>query len=589
MVYVVVLLVALAGCRTSLDSRQASFLEPSSPDLEVLSRLSPRHQPESDQATASPPSDVNMDGGDELPSQNAPETGVSLASFEQENTIGIGALSLQAAIELAIENSDFITDNANFLSSGNPLLNDPQFVQSRFDLELQRASQQSVEAALAHFDAQLATGFQWGRNSVLQANSNVFGSDLLINDNSNFYGRLDQPLATGALASIIHNLNYANSSQSFPQDPRYTGFLRGEFRQPMWAGRGRRFTEIAGPASYRSRTQNHGVAMAEVAERIAELELEMGLAKLLKQTEEMYWDHWLAQVVFENQFAAAENAKQIWARTRNRAETGLDGGSAADEAQAEENYHRRKAIADSAAVDLEQTAARLRHITGLSDQSGETLTVSDSPAEVPFLFDVDSSVANGLERRSELKKQDLKIQLIENQLCASRMLQRPQFDLVSGIQFNGLGDDLFDRDSGAYPDLIDTDDFGWNVGFEFSMPLGFKRERLNSRYLNLLLLKAQTARCQQEKEIQLEIAHTARSVDKWNLTLNSTINRLAAAQRRRHAVEADFQAGRANLDLLLRSQDAVAEAKVELARATAELTKAQVELLFRQGITNFSQ
>lgn len=506
------------------------------------------------------------------------------ATFEDENESSLIELPLARALELAIEHSEFITDGASFLSPSNRLLDDPQFLQSKFDLEMQKSSREGVEAALADFDARIATGFQWGRNSVIQANSNPLSSDLLVSDNGTFYGRLDKPLMFGGTVSVIHNINYAGSSQSFRLDPRYAGYLRSEFRQPILAGRGRMATEIAGPNSYRTRQQGHGVALAKLAEQTAELELRLGAERLLKQTEELYWDYWLAYQVSENQQTAANSANEIWSRIRTRAASGLTGGGAADEAQAEENYFRRKSLAETARLDLDQAGERLKHAIGMSNKTNLVLLLTDNPIEAPTVFDIASSRANGLQNRRELAKQDLQINAIELQLFAAKQLNRPQLDLVSGVQFNGLGDQLFGSENGALPDFVDTDDVGWNVGFEFSMAAGFRRERLNVRYLRLLLTKARTARKLQEQEVLHEISYTAKSVEKWNRSVESAKQRLAASQRRLSAVAADFESGRSSLDLYLRSQDSVALAKIDYARSTTELTKAQLEFLFRQGV-----
>ncbi len=494
------------------------------------------------------------------------------------------ALSLSEALGWALKNSEFVVDSGSFLSAANPLLNNPQFLRSTYDLEMQKSSREGVEAALADFDLQIATGVQWGRNSFIPNISNVIDAAILVSDNGTFYGRLDKPLRSGGSLSVIHNLNYSSNTESILTfDPRYTGYLRGEFRHPIMAGRGRKFTDVAGPQSYRNRQLNHGVALAEIAEQTAAIDFQIGLERLLKQTEQAYWDCWLAHQIFENQQIAMRNAEEIWTRIKNRANTGLAGGGAADEAQAEENYYRRKSLSDSALIEREQASDRLCHLIGLDDKTATRLFVTDRPVDAPNIFELDSSITNALNNRHELMKQDLQIQAIEFQLFATKQLTKPQLDLVSGVQFNGLGDQLFDSADSPFADLLDTNDVGWNVGVEFSMPLGFNHERLNTRYLNLLLAKANKARQLQEQEIRHEISYTAKAVEKWSQSLTSAKQRLSAAERRLAAVEADYQAGRAPLDLFLRSQDSIAQAKAETARSLAELTKAQLDFLYRQG------
>lgn len=513
-----------------------------------------------------------------------PATFIEADSSADGQQLEFRLLSLNEALKLALDNSEFVVDSGSFLSPDNPVLSNPQFLQSSYDLEMQKSSREGVDAALADFDLQIASGVQWGRNSFIPNISNVIDSTIPVTDNGTFYGRMDKPLRSGGSLSVIHSLNYTSDTESIlTYNPRYSGYLRGEFRQPIMAGRGRAFTEIAGPQSYRSRQLNHGLALAEIAEQTATIDFQMGLERLLNQTEEAYWDCWLAHQVFINQQTATRHALDIWTRIKNRADTGLTGGGAAEEAQAEENYYRRKSLADDARIEREQASERLSHLIGVDDDTATRLLAINNPIDVPNIFELESSIANALNNRHELKKQDLQIQAIEFQLYATRQLNKPQLDLVSGVQFNGLGDQLFDPSNSPFADILGTDDVGWNVGFEFTMPLGFNHERLNARYLNLLLAKAQSARQLQEKEIRYQISFAAKTVERWTQSLASAKQRLAAAERRLAAVEADFQSGRSSLDLFLRSQDSVAQAKVEMARALAQLNKAQLDLLYQQG------
>ena len=496
-------------------------------------------------------------------------------------------ISLQDAIRMSLKNSEFLVDSRNFLNDSNPLLQNPQFLSSDFDVSLQRASQQGSEAALAEFDSRVAAGFQWGRNSVIQGNNQFTASNVLISDSGTFYGRVDKPLRSGGNVSVIHNLNYSSDSQGlFFGDPRFAGYLRGEFRHPLLAGRGRQLTDIAGPNGYRNRQIGLGVSVAEVAEQTTELDYQMELNRYLKQTEELYWDCWFAQRVFESNQLAQQSANEIFNRVRNRGNSGMTGGSAADEARAEVNLYRRQSATDAAEVDWQQAQSRLMHQLGLSSDDCFSLLIAESPINAPVVFDLESSIENAMSNRLELVKQDLQIQLIEQQKFAAASFTKPQLDLVSGVQANGLGDQLFDSDSGAYPSFADTDDVGWNVGFELSMPLGFRQERLNVRYLDLLLAKATSARRRQESEVRQEVSFVSKSVEKWERMLALAEQRVNAAKRGLAADESNFQAGRTSLDLVLSAQDAWVNAQTELDRAKTELGKSQRELLFRQG-TNY--
>ena len=66
-------------------------------------------------------------------------------------------LSLEEAVQTALANNEIIRDNGQFLSPGNRMLTNPDFVQSVYDPAMQDTNplfgQNGVEAALSEFDA----------------------------------------------------------------------------------------------------------------------------------------------------------------------------------------------------------------------------------------------------------------------------------------------------------------------------------------------------------------------------------------------------------------------------------------------------
>ncbi len=509
------------------------------------------------------------------------------------NDADIWRLSLGDAFRTALQHTAIVRDRNQFLSPGNSLLANPDAVPSAFDVPSQQSSGRGVDAARSAFDPQLATGAQWGSNALVQGNNfwtgNTPQSDIFVSDSGSIFARLDKPLATGAQLSLVHNWNYTlNNLPSRSFNSQFAGFLRGEFRQPLWAGRGREFTDIAGPQNYRGRNLGQGVVVARLNENISLVEFEAQLQRLLKQTEEQYWELWLAYQSYLSQAAARDSAKTIWDRVRGRAAAGLDGGEAADEAQAQENFFERQERADAALAEFFEAEGRLRRLLGLPAQGQRILWPQNEPVVAEHRFEWQSALAEALAARSELRRQKLRIRTLELHVQAAKSLAHPQLDLVSGIQLNGVGDDLFGAGSGpdtasALGSLFDEDEVGWNAGFEFSMPFGFRFERTRVRNLRLQLAKARAALAAQEVEISHEMAYAVRNLDRWYGSVQSTAQRRSAAERRLKAVQADYRAGRSPLDRLLRSQVALADAELAHYRSVAEYNKAIVEFVYRKG------
>ncbi len=516
-----------------------------------------------------------------------------LADLNELSPQQMESISLSQAIAIALRNSTFVRSRHDFMSPGNRLLTNPHATPSAFDALLQSSSEQSVEAALAAFDLQMVAGVQWGRNAIVQGSRYVNGgwppADVLVSDTGSVFARLDKPLASGGTLSLVHNWNYTfNNLPSLSFNPRYAGYLRGEFRQPLWSGRGKAFTSIAGPRNpLGGRYIQRGASLAEIDEQLARLEFQSELQQLVNHTEHLYWELWLSYQVYQQLADARERAGQVWQRQRQRGKSGLNGGSAADVAQAEENYHQRDTQARGALDQVVQADIRLRRQLGLPASQNSVFHPTDQPGEAEVLFSWQPALTRALQQRIELLQQQMRTRSVELQLVPAKSLTRPQLDLVTGVQANGLGQELFDTPSGvgggAVGALLDADDVGWNVGFELSMPWGFRRERNQVRFLNLQLAKARAALAAQEIEVSHQLAGALGQLDRWYAALQSTTRRRDAARKRLHSVEADYLAGRRSLDLMLRSQVSLAEAEIERLRAIAEYNKAIADVLYRQG------
>ncbi len=516
-----------------------------------------------------------------------------LADLNELSPQQMESISLSQAIAIALRNSTFVRSRHDFMSPGNRLLTNPHATPSAFDVLLQSSSEQSVEAALAAFDLQMVAGVQWGRNAIVQGSRYVNGgwppADVLVSDTGSVFARLDKPLASGGTLSLVHNWNYTfNNLPSLSFNPRYAGYLRGEFRQPLWSGRGKAFTSIAGPRNpLGGRYIQRGASLAEIDEQLARLEFQSELQQLVNHTEHLYWELWLSYQVYQQLADARERAGQVWQRQRQRGKSGLNGGSAADVAQAEENYHQRDTQARGALEQVVQADIRLRRQLGLPASHNSVFHPTDQPGEAEVLFSWQPALTRALQQRTELLQQQMRTRSVELQLVPAKSLTRPQLDLVTGVQANGLGQELFDTPSGvgggAVGALLDADDVGWNVGFELSMPWGFRRERNQVRFLNLQLAKARAALAAQEIEVSHQLAGALGQLDRWYAALQSTTRRRDAARKRLHSVEADYLAGRRSLDLMLRSQVSLAEAEIERLRAIAEYNKAIADVLYRQG------
>jgi hypothetical protein len=96
-------------------------------------------------------------------------------------------------------------------------------------------------------------------------------------------------------------------------------------------------------------------------------------------------------------------------------------------------------------------------------------------------------------------------------------------------------------------------------------------------------MKAYAALDTQETEIGHELAAAFQAIEYWYQSSQTNYNRREAAAQNLAAVEADYQADRKSLDLLLQSQTRMTIADIAFYRSLTEYNKALAELQMRQG------
>lgn len=537
-------------------------------------------------------------------------------------------LGLEEALHTALCNNEIIRDNGQFLSPGNRLLSNPDFVQSVYDPALQDTStlfgQNGVEAALSEFDAQFTANMIYGRTETISENSSFGGitnGETLGTQAGDFRAALSKIFANGGQASISHNVLYQAFNENGGGNPRLfqsyftnnpsatqNAGLPGvelDYRQPLWAGGGTRFTRIAGPISRRPTLQNvpqvnQGVVISRIRTDIALADFEQATIGLVKDVEEVYWDLYLAYRAYDTDVTARNSFLHTWREVKAKTDEGLEGGSAADEAQARSAYFDARAASENSLSNLYNNEGRLRRMLGLPVNDGRIIRPADEPTTAEFLPDWRTSLVEALTRRVELRKQKWNIKSLEYQLEAAKSLTNPRLDFVSRYQINGFGDQLFGKSDGDpsgvgaapfpgqttnsfYENLLNGNQTGWGMGFEFSMPIGFRAAHSQVRNLELRLAKSRAGLGAQEFEVSHELANAFRQADTTFQTAQTYFNRRRAAERQVQANEAQYRAGKGTIDLLLRSQVSLATAEKSYYQALVGYNQAILNMKFRKG------
>ncbi|MGD9853882.1 MAG: TolC family protein [Planctomycetaceae bacterium] len=540
--------------------------------------------------------------------QNTPE---EVSFSEEPHTVlsqersEVWDMPLAEAVAIALQNNRIIRSAGQFLSPGNVLLTAGERNPSVLDPAIQESGvlfgTRGVEAALAAFDANFATSLVWGRREQVQNNA-FFGGGLnpggtLTAETAESQTVLSKDFAYGGQLQVGHDVSYLWSNapgQLFPSV--YTGNVNARYRHPLLAGAGTEFTRIAGPItqSFGGITGvTQGVVIARINNDITIADFEAAVRNLIKDVEDTYWDLYLAYRNFDTAVTARNSALATWRFAKIRVELGAN-IDVADESQARDQYWAAEALVKNSRSNIFTAETTLRRLLGLPINEGKIIRPSDEPITVQYLPDWEISLAEALTHRVELRKQKWNIKSLELQLKAARSLTRPRLDFVGGYQVNGFGDELLaynDADSAGtaqglnsfYETLTQGSQTGWGLGFELTMPLGFRQAHAQVRNIELRLAKAREVLYVQEQEIGHELAVAFQELTRAYAAAEANYSRRDAAIDNVETIQLQESGEIKTVDEVLRAQERRAQAEVAFFTSVVQYNKSLTNLHFRKG------
>jgi outer membrane protein TolC len=461
-----------------------------------------------------------------------------------------------------------------------------------------------VEAALSEFDTQLNSSILWQNNDRPQ---NFRGAGVI----SDFFspqfrqdiGRastgLRKTMATGGTAEFRHNTNYDynnNGSRRQPSD-WFTNF-EAFISQPLLQGAGVQYNRINGPRDFQQAAGNFadqidGVLIARVREDISLTQFENGVNNLMRDVEDAYWELYFAYRDLEAKKIGLDSAQETWKKIKAKADVGQAGGEADKEAQARSQYYVFRSEVELAQTGLFRVENRLRYLMGLPATDGRLIRPADEPTTAPVHIDWNTVHAEAIARRVEVRRQKWEIKRRELELIGARNLLLPRLDAFGQYRWLGAGDELIDSDgTGVAPFLENSNAFEnlttgnfqeWEMGLQFTMPLGMHRGMATVRHHQLLLTKARAVLADMELEVSHQISDAVRDVEFNYGVAQTRFNGWAASQDEVNAVESIYEAGRVTLDLLLDAQRRRALAESAFYRSLADYNRAVMRLHYNKG------
>jgi outer membrane protein TolC len=558
--------------------------------------------------------DVDSMPLDEVSAAHAPLTLANSENFE------VWDLTLEEITRITLTNSKVIRQLGGRISDGGSNIAvatpevlqqgaanavttfDPALVESGAGTGSSQFSGTGVEAALSEFDATLDTSVVWQKNDRPQnfgvANLPGFFAPLFQQDLGTGSVGINKIAANGSSFGFRNNYFYDynnNGSRIHPSD--WFVNLEASFNQPLLQGAGTQYNRIAGPQSFQQAAGGgfnpiDGVIISRIRHDIALTDFEEGVRNLMRDVEDAYWELYFAYRDLDARKIGRDSALETWRKVKALKGVGTQGGEADKEAQARAQYFLFRAQVEAALTNLYRIEGRLRYMMGLAATDGRLIRPVDEPTTAEIDFDWTSVHLEALTRRTEIRRRKWEIQRREMELIASKNNLMPRLDANGTYRWLGAGDDLisstdggpiFAPGSGAF-DVLESGRFQeWQLGVQFSMPIGFRRAMSGVRHHQLLLARERALLEDLELEISHQISDAIRDIDFNYQTTQTRFNGRVASQDEVDAVRTVYESGRVPIDLLLDAQRRRAEAESNYYRSLVDYNRAIMRVHYRKG------
>lgn len=537
---------------------------------------------------------------------------VTPASFQSDVPPEYWDMTLDESIRYALANSTVFRDLRG------TVLRAPEALVTKYETQLQVSDPRfGIDAALSEFDAEFITNLTFEKNDR-DFNNTFFsgGANTLVQDRNEYLFELRKLTATGGQVAMRNFNEYdSNNANNNTFVSAWFAHMELEMRQPLMQGGGLAFNRIAGPNS--TPGVYNGVLIARTDADMVQEEFEISVRDFVSNVSNAYWDLYFAYRDLDAKREALERARETWQRFQARAEEqagGTDENIFRREATAREQYYR--ALADFREAQsgrliqrtdvrngttggalrgisgVQVAERRLRLLIGLPISDHRILRPIDEPEMADVSFNWDSLVAEALARRPEIRKQRLQVKKRELELIAAKNFLNPRLDVVGQYRFRGFGDDLLDYhatsriNDNAYQDIFSGAHQEWEIGVEFSVPIGFRQGHAAVQNAEFYIAKERAVLREQEREVIHDLSNVYSEVERAYNAAQTQLNRYLAARDLLLSLESRDEADRArsvDLDKLLDAQRRVAAAESQYFLARAEYAIALKNVHFEKG------
>ncbi|MFK8114860.1 MAG: TolC family protein [Rubripirellula sp.] len=529
-------------------------------------------------------------------------------------------LSLEECVSIALQNAKFFvttSGNAEFRQNVAAQFTSASADQlgSIYDIGIQQSTTQSipltidgngnrtlprgvlranqvggVEDALAEFDAQ-ASGFLNFSTTDRPRNSGASQVSVSQAEGTDItqQAALSKRFATGGIATFREQVSYSRNNLPATINnlggagrivsSDYTTILEAEIQHPLMRNRGTLINRIP-------------VVLASLNEDIAITDFEVQVRNLVRDVEVAYWNLYVSYRNVSTIIIGRNSA----IATAKFAQLNLDAGTGTqqDVAQSNGQYYAFRAqlegaLAGSNVPGDDRTGVYgservMRELLGLASTDGRLIRPIEEPTLARTEFDWDESVVQMLYLSPELRRARTIIKQRELEQMSAKNQILPEVNLSLLYRMIGIGDTFGPssrRDvnfpspgSSSLGELTEGNYTEGQIRLEITPPaIGGRRERARIRGSQFRLVQSRAFIQDAERLLVSQLADAVAKASTHYQLVQTRAQQWQAHETEVEARLAEFKGGRAQVNVVLQSQQRRADAQIAYYRALGEYNK----------------
>ncbi len=347
---------------------------------------------------------------------------------------------------------------------------------------------------------------------------------------------------------------------------RFDSTLGLRFTQPLLRGLGPEFAHA-------------NIRRQEIQKDQALLNRQLRAANVLRDVINTYWGLSYATQDLAIRRSAVELAREQLRVTKAQIEVGRL--APVDAAAVERAIGERMQEVLLSEQELLFRTLELRRYFGQAvNPTDPIFAATDTPQANPGAVDSASEVTRALEMNPQLRAVKLGIALSEVDMMTARSALRPKLDFIGTVGSTGrnIGGDIGD----SLDQAMDRDNLGWTAGLSFALPLQNRVAGGQERVARAAGERATLEAIDFDREIRNQVMRLSSNIQTASRRLELAKATVGFATQNLEAEKARFSVGRSTNNEVLRVQQELKNAEIQVVRATVDLLIGQTNL---RGLT----